>query len=53
MLSGCKLVINIWFKSSIEKLVYLKNFLDEKVSEYYKNYGIIRALEKSDKNEWK
>lgn len=38
---------------SSEKLVYLKNFLDEKVSEYYKNYGIIRALEKSDKNEWK
>ncbi len=36
---------------SSEKLVYLKNFLDEKVSEYYKNYGIIRALEKSDKNE--
>lgn len=38
---------------SAEKLVYLKNFVDEKVSEYYKNYGIIRALEKSDKNEWK
>lgn len=38
---------------SSEKLAYLKNFLDEKVSEYYKNYGIIRALEKSDKNEWK
>ena len=38
---------------SSEKLVYLKNFLDEKVSEYYKNYGIIRALEKSDNNEWK
>lgn len=36
---------------SSEKLVYLKNFLDEKVSEYYRNYGIIRALEKSDKNE--
>lgn len=38
---------------SSEKLVYLKNFFDEKISEYYKNYGIIRALEKSDKNEWK
>lgn len=38
---------------SSEKLAYLKNFVDEKVSEYYKNYGIIRALEKSDKNEWK
>ena len=38
---------------SAEKLVYLKNFVDKKVSEYYKNYGIIRALEKSDKNEWK
>ncbi|MDU5806247.1 MAG: hypothetical protein E6Z55_02125 [Peptoniphilus harei] len=36
---------------SAEKLVYLKNSVDEKVSEYYKNYGIIRALEKSDKNE--
>ncbi|MDU2503066.1 MAG: hypothetical protein E7D08_02355 [Peptoniphilus harei] len=36
---------------SSEKLDYLKNFLDEKVSEYYRNYGIIRALEKSDKNE--
>lgn len=38
---------------SAEKLVYLKNLVDKKVSEYYKNYGIIRALEKSDKNEWK
>ena len=36
---------------SAEKLGYLKNFLDEKVSEYYKNYGIIKALEKSDRDE--
>ena len=36
---------------SAEKLGYLKDFLDEKVSEYYKNYGIIKALEKSGKDE--
>lgn len=36
---------------SSEKLAYLKSFMDEKVSEYYKNYGIIKALEKGDKNE--
>lgn len=36
---------------SSEKLVYLKNFIDEKIPEYYKNYGIIKALEKSDKSE--
>ena len=36
---------------SSEKLGYLKDFLDEKVSEYYKNYGIIKALEKSGKDE--
>ena len=36
---------------SAEKLGYLKDFIDEKVSEYYKNYGIIKALEKSGKDE--
>ncbi|WP_295149975.1 hypothetical protein [uncultured Peptoniphilus sp.] len=36
---------------SAEKLGYLKDFVDEKVSEYYKNYGIIKALEKSGKDE--
>ena len=36
---------------SAEKLGYLKDFADEKVFEYYKNYGIIKALEKSGKDE--
>lgn len=36
---------------SSENLVYLKNFIDEKITEYYKNYGIIKSLEKSGKSE--
>ena len=36
---------------SSENLVYLKKFIDEKIPEYYKNYGIIKSLEKSGKSE--
>ena len=34
-----------------ENLIYLNKFMEEKISSYYKNLGILKALEKSDKNE--
>lgn len=40
-------------KLNSENLVYLNKFIQEKVSNYYKNLGILKALEKSDKNEQK
>lgn len=36
-----------------ENLVYLNNFIEDKISSYYKNLGILKALEKSDKDEQK
>ncbi|WP_235860770.1 hypothetical protein [Peptoniphilus porci] len=40
-------------KLNSENLVYLNDFIQERVSNYYKNLGILKALEKSDKNEQK
>lgn len=34
-----------------ENLVYLNDFIQEKISSYYKNLGILKVLEKSGKNE--
>lgn len=36
-----------------ENLVYLNNFIEDKITSYYKNLGILKALEKSDKDEQK
>lgn len=36
-----------------ENLVYLNNFIVDKITSYYKNLGILKALEKSDKDEQK
>ena len=36
---------------SAENLIYLKNNLEEKISSYYKNLGILKTLENGDKNE--
>ena len=36
-----------------ENLVYLNNFIEDKITSYYKNLGILKALEKSDKDEKK
>lgn len=38
---------------SSENLVYLNNFIEDKITSYYKNLGILKALEKSDKDEQK
>lgn len=40
-------------KLKSQNLVYLNGFIQEKVSDYYKNLGILKALEKSEKNEEK
>lgn len=36
-----------------ENLVYLNNYIEDKITSYYKNLGILKALEKSDKDEQK
>lgn len=36
-----------------ENLIYLNNFIEDKITSYYKNLGILKALEKSDKDEQK
>ena len=38
---------------SSENLVYLNNFIEDKITSYYKNLGILKALEKSEKDEQK
>lgn len=38
---------------NFENLVYLNNFIEDKITSYYKNLGILKALEKSDKDEQK
>ena len=38
---------------SSENLVYLNNFIEDKITSYYKNIGILKALEKSEKDEQK